>query len=151
MGIIFFFFYFGNLANHITSAFAMKKSPLACPGRPRALNGDYGKFMAVLPSRFCYQKLRADCLALLQAATTLGGPPNRGTFLKTHLKNRSKNSFQNLKTKSKKEGIKPSSFLYVSLNQLHSSRHSQRTQLLSLYSLRLHYRSYLPTAHGSYL
>ena len=92
MGII-FFYYFGNLANHITSAFAMKKSPLACPGRPRALNGSFRKFMAILLSHFCYQKLRAGCLALLQAATTLGGPPNRGTFLKTHLKNRSKNSF----------------------------------------------------------
>ena len=147
MGII--FFYFGNLANHIASAFAMKKSPLACPGRPRALNGGYGKIMAVLLDRFCYQKLRAGCLALLQAAT-IGGHAPWGTFLKTHLKNRSENSFQNLKTKSKKEGIKPSS-LYVSLNQLHSSRHSQRTQLLSLYSLRLHYRSYLPIAHGSYL
>lgn len=151
MGIIFFFFYFGNLSNHIASAFAMKKSPLACPGRPRPLKGGSGKIMAVLLSRFCYQKLRAGCLALLQAATIPGGPPNKGTLLKTHLKNRSKNSFQNLKNKSKKEGIKPSSSLYVSLNQLHSSRHSQRTQLLSLYSLRLHYRSYLPIAHGSYL
>ena len=149
MGII--FFYFGNLANHIVSAFAMKKSPLACPGRPRTLNGSFRKIMAVLLSHFCYQKLRADCLALLQAATIPGGPQSRGTFLKTHLKNRSKNSFQNLKTKLKKEGIKPSSSLCVSLNQLHSSRHSPRTQLLSLYSLRLHCRSYLPIAHGSYL
>ena len=98
MGII-FFFYFGNLANRIASAFAMKKSPLACPGRPRTLKGGYGKIMAVMLSRFCYQKLRASCLALLQAATIPGGPPNRGTFLKIHLKNRSKNSFQNLKTK----------------------------------------------------
>ena len=77
MGIIFFFFYFGNLANHMISAFAMKKSPLACPGRPRALKGGYGKIIAVLSNRFCYQKLRAGCLALLQAATTLGGPPWR--------------------------------------------------------------------------
>lgn len=150
MGIIFFFFYFGNLANRIVSTFAMKKSPLACHGRPRPLNGGYGKIMAVMMSRFCYQKLRASCLALLQAAT-IGGHALRGTFLKTHLKNRSENSFQNLKTKSKKEGIKPSSSLYVSLNQLHSSRHLRRTQLLSLYSLQLHYRSYLPIAHGSYL
>ena len=77
MGIIFFFFYFGNLANHIASAFAMKKSPLACPGRTRPLNEGYGIIMAVPLSRFCYQKLRAGCLALLQAATALGGPPWR--------------------------------------------------------------------------
>ena len=81
MGIIFFFFYFGNLANHIVSAFAMKKSPLACPGRPRTLKGGYGKFMAVMLSRFCYQKLRAGCLALLQAAT-IGGHALRGYLFK---------------------------------------------------------------------
>ena len=85
MGIIFFYFYFGNLANHIASAFAMKKSQLACPGRPRTLNGSFRKFMAVLLSRFCYQKLRADCLALLQAAT-IGGHALWGYL--------SKNSFE---------------------------------------------------------
>ena len=81
MGIIFFW----NLANHIASAFAMKKSPLACPGRPRPLKGGYGKIMAFLLGRFCYQKLRADCLALLQAAT-IGGHALRGYL--------SKNSFE---------------------------------------------------------
>ena len=82
---IIFFFYFGNLVNRIASAFVMKKSPLACPGRPRALKGGYGKFIAVLLNHFCYQKLRAGCLALLQAAT-IGGHALRGYL--------SKNSFE---------------------------------------------------------